>query len=86
MRNAAPRACRSALAIALPLISTAACSSLPAPPVALARCPPLAAYSPEWQRAAAAELGALPADSRLARALADYATLRARCRAYAPPR
>lgn len=50
--------------------------------VPAARCPPLAAYDAATQRAAAAELRRLPAGSDLARLVADYGTLRARCRAY----
>lgn len=49
-----------------------------APPV---HCPPLAVYSREDQRQAAREVRALPAGSKVARLVADYGTLRARCRA-----
>lgn len=45
------------------------------------RCPPLAAYAPDVQRRAAAELRRLPPGSDLARLTADYGTMRARCRA-----
>lgn len=43
-------------------------------------CPPLVAYSPETQRAAAAELRALPKGSPLARMIVDYGKTRAACR------
>jgi hypothetical protein len=53
--------------------------------VLVLRCPPLKAYSADWQKQAAGELRALPPGSRLPRGV-DYATLRARCRAYRAPR
>jgi hypothetical protein len=54
----------------------------PAPAPAV-RCPPLAAYSATAQAAAAAELRRLPPGSPVAALVADYGTLRARCRAAA---
>jgi hypothetical protein len=43
-------------------------------------CPPLVEYTEEEQRAASAELGALPEDSQLAVMIVDYGTLRAMLR------
>lgn len=43
-------------------------------------CPPLVTYSAEFQRAAAAELRALPRGARLAVMIVDYGKLRDACR------
>lgn len=48
-------------------------------------CPPLAAYDAATQSAAAAELRRLPPISPTRRLVADYATLRQRCRAIEAP-
>jgi len=48
-------------------------------------CPPLVAYDPAAQSAAAAELRRLPPGSPARRLVADYATLRERCRAIEAP-
>lgn len=54
----------------------------PAPVVVPPRCPPLVAYDRRAQQAAAAAMRALPSASPLRGMVADYGTLRARCRAY----
>lgn len=45
------------------------------------RCPVLIAYPEPWQTAAAYELAALPADSRVAVLVRDYGFMRNQCRA-----
>jgi hypothetical protein len=50
--------------------------------VTVARCPPLETYSPENQKMAAAELRGLPGKSIVGQMVADYGTLRDKCRAY----
>ncbi len=72
-----------AIATLLLAISIAGCSSVPRT-ATVVRCPPLAAYPADQQQRAAAELRALPSDSTVAGMIADYGTLRARCRALAP--
>lgn len=57
------------------------CTAAEPPRAPAVRCPPLAAYAAATQRRAAAELRRLPPGSDLARLVADYGTLRARCRA-----
>lgn len=48
-------------------------------------CPPLAVYEATIQATAAAELRRLPQGSPTRRLVADYATLRERCRAIETP-
>lgn len=43
-------------------------------------CPPLIAYSADFQRAAARELRKMPQDSRAAQLVADYKKFRDACR------
>ncbi|PYF05054.1 hypothetical protein BJ122_102280 [Rhodopseudomonas faecalis] len=59
------------------------CGAAEAAPAPAIRCPPLAVYSKRDQQAAAREVRAMPHGSRAARLIADYGTLRARCRAIA---
>jgi hypothetical protein len=51
------------------------------PPVPSVYCPPLVQYDRNTQSAVSAELKKLPANSPVGRMIADYGTLRAKCRA-----
>ena len=57
-----------------------ACAAAP-DHVYLVRCPPLVAYPPALQDRAADELALLPPGAATLQMIADYATLRAKCRA-----
>lgn len=70
--------------LALNSVIISACATQPKPqpvPVVTVQCLPLASYSPEEQRKAAAELAALPQGSSLAKLVIDYGKLRAADRA-----
>ena len=45
------------------------------------RCPPLIAYTAEFQGQVATELSAMPPTAATLEMMADYGTLRAKCRA-----
>ena len=50
--------------------------------IAKVQCPPLKAYTPEFQTKAAEERKALPTGSAVGALVDDYGTTRAKCRAY----
>ena len=52
-------------------------------PIYLTRCPPLAAYTQAEREQAANEIEAMPPEAVTPRMIADYVTLRDRCRALA---
>lgn len=59
-------------------------SARPAPEVVVKTvCPPIRSYSPDQQKALGAAVAALPADSPLVGAMADYGAIRAAVRACA---
>lgn len=60
-----------------PVISAAPAAQV----VVRAVCPPLRSYSPAQEKALGAAVAALPADSPLVAAIADYGSLRAAVRA-----
>lgn len=82
MRNGVLRKCLTATGIALLTLSIAGCSDEEVRVAVVTRCPALKQYSPEFQRRVAREVRALAAGSGVAQLVADYGTLRARCRAY----
>ena len=57
------------------------CAGTSSKPIYLTRCPALVAYPPALQDKAAEELSLLPPDAATIAMVADYATLRAKCRA-----
>lgn len=70
---------RVALAIATSMLT--GCATVGTGGGALRACPPVVAYSREFQAQAAEELALLPENSAAAKMLSDYAVMRERARA-----
>lgn len=83
MRNDVLRKCLSLIGILLLTSSMVACSEEEVRVAVVTRCPPLKKYSLEFQKQVASEVRAMIQGSGAAVMIADYGTLRARCRAYA---
>lgn len=64
------------------LMLLTSCAGMGSDPVYLTRCPLLIEYSAETRTRAADELASLPPDAALLGMVADYATLRERCRIF----
>lgn len=68
-----------ALIVALILMALSACST--PNPIYVVRCPALISYPQDVMTRAADELDAMPPSAVVRNMIADYATLRAKCRA-----
>ena len=72
---------RRLVALALATIWLSGCATVSSDGGALRACPPVVAYSREFQAQAAEELALLPEGSAVAEILADYAMMRDQARA-----
>ena len=70
---------RLILLLLAPLLMS--CAGMDSSPAYITMCPRLISYPPEVQQQAASELSALPPDAATLTLMADYANLRAQCRA-----
>lgn len=73
---------RRCVALALAAIWLSGCATGGSEPVVATACPPVVAYSREFQARAAQELALLPQGSAIAEMLIDYAITRAQLQVY----